>query len=120
MPQYTIPMTYFPTSYGIIKEALLLLIRKKRYIILDTVSLFPTGNSQHLECFDKGGWDLLHVYAGKTLVKSTVIDRECLLESHAENELEMHLQHDITLLWEHVPDFYKYRVDADKDVSEGH
>ncbi len=93
---------------------------KKRYIILDTVSLFPTGNSQHLECFDKGGWDLLHVYAGKTLVKSTVIDRECLLESHAENELEMHLQHDITLLWEHVPDFYKYRVDADKDVSEGH
>ena len=93
---------------------------KKRYVILDTISSFPLGKSQHLECFDKGGWDLLHVYAGKTLIKSTVIDQECLLKIHPENELEMHLQHDITLLREQIPDFYKYRVDADNDVSEGH
>ncbi len=76
---------------------------KKRYIILDTVSPFPLENSQHLECFDKGGWDLLHVYSCKTLIKSTLINQECILESNAENDLERKLQHDITLLREHIP-----------------
>lgn len=78
---------------------------KKRYIILDTIPSFLSENSQHLECFDKGGWDLLSIYSCKNLIKSTIIDQECILKNHAESDMENRLQHDISLLREHIPEW---------------
>lgn len=79
---------------------------KKRYCILDTVSLIFSENSRHLECFDKGGWDLLQVYHHKKLIKFAIIDQECMLESCAESALEKRLQHDIALLRKCIPEWF--------------
>lgn len=76
---------------------------KKRYIIIDTSSIMCINNLQHFECFDKDGWDLLILYSNGKRIKSTILNQECILNNHAEDELEKNLQHDIAILRDYIP-----------------
>ena len=95
-------------------------VHKKCYWVQDTVPALPLNNLQHRECFNKGGWDLLHVYFHKTLVKSAIIDQECLLNSFAENELEKRLQHDISLFKKQIKGWtiHFHETDIDLQLSQ--